>query len=53
MSIRTLDLQAKKSVALSGTPAGNAALCAVRAVVGNDLHYRGYDIKGSRSTLRI
>ena len=34
----------KKSVALSGTPAGNTALCAVGRG-GNDLHYRGYDIK--------
>jgi 2-methylcitrate synthase len=34
----------KKSVALSGTPAGNTALCTVGRS-GNDLHYRGYDIK--------
>jgi 2-methylcitrate synthase len=34
----------KKSVALSGTPAGNTALCTV-GHTGNDLHYRGYDIK--------
>lgn len=33
----------KKSVALSGTPAGNTALCTV-GLSGNDLHYRGYDI---------
>jgi 2-methylcitrate synthase len=33
----------KKSVALSGTPAGNTALCTV-GHTGNDLHYRGYDI---------
>jgi 2-methylcitrate synthase len=33
----------KKSVALSGTPAGNTALCSVGRS-GNDLHYRGYDI---------
>jgi len=33
----------KKSVALSGTPAGNTALCTV-GHSGNDLHYRGYDI---------
>ena len=33
----------KKSVALSGTPAGNTALCTV-GQNGNDLHYRGYDI---------
>ena len=34
----------KKSVALSGTPAGNTALCTV-GHSGNDLHYRGYDIQ--------
>jgi 2-methylcitrate synthase len=33
----------KKSVALSGTSAGNTALCTVGRS-GNDLHYRGYDI---------
>ncbi len=33
----------KKSVALSGTAAGNTALCTVGRSV-NDLHYRGYDI---------
>jgi 2-methylcitrate synthase len=33
----------KKSVALSGIPAGNTALCTVGRA-GNDLHYRGYDI---------
>ncbi|WP_045739321.1 2-methylcitrate synthase [Xanthomonas sp. MUS 060] len=33
----------KKSVALSGTPAGNTALSTVGRS-GNDLHYRGYDI---------
>jgi 2-methylcitrate synthase len=33
----------KKSVALSGTPAGETALCTV-GHSGNDLHYRGYDI---------
>jgi len=33
----------KTSVALSGTPAGNTALCTVGRS-GNDLHYRGYDI---------
>jgi len=33
----------KKSVALSGTPAGSTALCTV-GHTGNDLHYRGYDI---------
>jgi 2-methylcitrate synthase len=35
--------KAKKSVALSGVPAGNTALCSVGRT-GNDLHYRGYDI---------
>ena len=34
----------KKSVALSGTAAGNTALCTV-GHSGNDLHYRGFDIK--------
>jgi 2-methylcitrate synthase len=36
-------LKPKKSVVLSGTPAGNTALCTVGRS-GNDLHYRGYDI---------
>ena len=35
--------KAKKSVALSGTVAGNTAVCTVGRT-GNDLHYRGYDI---------
>jgi 2-methylcitrate synthase len=35
--------QPKKSVALSGTVAGETALCTVGRS-GNDLHYRGYDI---------
>ncbi|MCV6638594.1 2-methylcitrate synthase [Candidatus Albibeggiatoa sp. nov. NOAA] len=35
--------KAKKSVALSGTAAGNTAICTVGRK-GNDLHYRGYDI---------
>ena len=34
----------KKSVALSGTVAGNTAVCTV-GHSGNDLHYRGYDIR--------
>ncbi len=34
----------KKSVALSGVAAGNTALCTVGRT-GNDLAYRGYDIK--------
>ncbi|MBK8285902.1 MAG: 2-methylcitrate synthase [Ahniella sp.] len=34
----------KKSVALSGVAAGNTAICTVGRS-GNDLHYRGYDIK--------
>ena len=33
----------KKSVALSGVPAGNTAISSV-GHTGNDLHYRGYDI---------
>lgn len=33
----------KKSVALSGTAAGNTAICTVGRS-GNDLHYRGFDI---------
>jgi len=33
----------KKSVALSGTVAGNTSICTVGRT-GNDLHYRGYDI---------
>ena len=33
----------KKSVALSGTTAGNTAICTV-GVSGDDLHYRGYNI---------
>ena len=36
--------RAKKSVALSGVVAGNTAICSVGRT-GNDLHYRGYDIK--------
>jgi 2-methylcitrate synthase len=39
-----VELKAKKSVALSGVVAGNTALCSV-GKSGNDLHYRGYDIK--------
>ncbi|MFP5204748.1 MAG: citrate/2-methylcitrate synthase, partial [Acidobacteriota bacterium] len=39
----TAGFRTKKSVALSGTPAGNTALCTV-GQSGNDLHYRGYDI---------
>ncbi|UGS40205.1 bifunctional 2-methylcitrate synthase/citrate synthase [Pseudocitrobacter corydidari] len=39
----TTATKAKKSVALSGVPAGNTALCSV-GKSGNDLHYRGYDI---------
>src|ERR1700684_754267 len=34
----------RKSVSLSATPAGNTAWCTV-GHSGNDLHYRGYDIK--------
>jgi len=39
----------KKSVALSGTPAGNTALCTVGRS-GNDLRYRGYDILDMATT---
>ncbi|MDQ5769611.1 bifunctional 2-methylcitrate synthase/citrate synthase [Thiothrix subterranea] len=42
MSEHTLP-KPKKSVALSGTAAGNTAICTVGRT-GNDLHYRGYDI---------
>ncbi len=37
------EFKPKKSVALSGVPAGNTAICTVGRN-GNDLHYRGYDI---------
>ena len=40
----TEDFKPKKSVSLSGIVAGNTALCTVGRS-GNDLHYRGYDIK--------
>lgn len=43
MSNTTTAFKPKKSVALSGVPAGNTALCTVGRN-GNDLHYRGYDI---------
>jgi 2-methylcitrate synthase len=43
MSDLTMAPKPKKSVALSGVPAGNTALCTVGRT-GNDLHYRGYDI---------
>jgi 2-methylcitrate synthase len=49
MSTTTTEVQSptafkpKKSVALSGTPAGNTALCTVGRN-GNELHYRGYNI---------
>jgi 2-methylcitrate synthase len=39
----TIPFKPKKSVALSGTAAGNTALCTVGRT-GNDLAYRGYDI---------
>ena len=39
----TPNAKPKKSVALSGVPAGNTELCTVGRS-GNDLHYRGYDI---------
>jgi 2-methylcitrate synthase len=40
---QVLPFKPKKSVALSGTPAGETAVCTV-GQSGNDLHYRGYDI---------
>ena len=43
MTASRTPLTAKKSVALSGTTAGNTAICTVGRT-GNDLHYRGYDI---------
>ncbi len=43
MSEETTLPKPKKSVALSGTVAGNTAVCTVGRT-GNDLHYRGYDI---------
>lgn len=43
MSTETTGFKPKKSVALSGTAAGNTAICTV-GLSGNDLHYRGYDI---------
>jgi 2-methylcitrate synthase len=43
MSEVAAHVKPKKSVALSGIPAGNTALCTVGRS-GNDLHYRGYDI---------
>src|SRR5687767_2528309 len=42
-SMSSIVAKPKKSVALSGVPAGNTALCTVGRS-GNDLHYRGYDI---------
>ena len=43
MSEAQAGFKPKKSVALSGVPAGTTALCTVGRS-GNDLHYRGYDI---------
>lgn len=43
MSEAAVLIKPKKSVALSGTAAGNTAICTVGRS-GNDLHYRGYDI---------
>lgn len=43
-SLTEVSFKPKKSVALSGTPAGNTALSTV-GHSGNDLRYRGYDIK--------
>jgi 2-methylcitrate synthase len=42
-SIGSANPKRKKSVTLSGVPAGNTALCTVGRQ-GNDLRYRGYDI---------
>ncbi|ROR34535.1 bifunctional 2-methylcitrate synthase/citrate synthase [Inmirania thermothiophila] len=42
-AVQDLSKRKKKSVALSGTAAGNTAICTVGRT-GNDLHYRGYDI---------
>ncbi len=38
------EMKPKKSVALSGVEAGSTSLSTV-GHTGNDLHYRGYDIK--------
>ena len=43
MAEETTAFKPKKSVALSGTVAGNTSVCTVGRT-GNDLHYRGYDI---------
>ncbi len=43
-SVSNVAPKPKKSVALSGVQAGNTALCTVGRS-GNDLHYRGYDIR--------
>ncbi len=43
MDKETSPFKPKKSVSLSGTVAGNTAICTVGRT-GNDLHYRGYDI---------
>lgn len=43
-AVTSLRAMPKKSVALSGVQAGNTALCSVGRA-GNDLHYRGYDIR--------
>ena len=44
MAEETTVFKPKKSVALSGTVAGNTAICTVGRA-GNDLRYRGYDIQ--------
>jgi len=44
LSLAPTAFKPKKSVALSGTTAGETAICTV-GQRGNDLHYRGYDIK--------
>jgi 2-methylcitrate synthase len=42
--VAAAEARKKKSVALSGVPAGNTAICTVGSS-GKDLHYRGYDIR--------
>jgi 2-methylcitrate synthase len=49
MSEEQAAFKPKKSVALSGVAAGDTALCTVGRT-GNDLHYRGYDIRDIAET---
>ncbi|MGU0043881.1 hypothetical protein ACVXHA_20645 [Escherichia coli] len=44
-------IKPKKSVALSGVPAGNTG--SAPWVSGNDLHYRGYDILDRRNIANL